>query len=712
MVEEGRRKDLLKLYKRMREGETDEPLNDVPGTFSPKVADKEKISIDPILEWFPYHKYRPHQQEMLEAGYDIAKTGGILMIDAPTGSGKSSIVAALLAARGQKKIIIAVRTVSQLSTFIQELELVRKKKPILYSYLIGKGHVCPLGGISDIYRRCEGVKALSLSLMRTRAERGSLTPAKDPEIIRQIKLIDSDNPMICPFYIKSKVYAETDGGALRAVHSASLKAKADRLLREKIPPSQLKAICGEICPYETLIYAAQKAEVLIVNYHHVLNKEIRDQFYSAIGLNPEEIILLIDEAHNCGDIIRDIESIEVNTEVIDLAIKELNSIRSRSVGAESVAQVLPGALNFIAGLSRSTESEDWIDPKIFARNLIRGSLYKSFDEVIEDLKHISDRVAEESIQRGDFKESAIEKVFVFLSAIGLALTSLSYLSLFRRSESEIILEVRKIDAADSLTETSKIHHSVLLISGTLSPVHDYRRLFFEDTPVIELSIPNMFPKDLRLVLCATEITSSFQQRERSENYEMIQKYILEFAKLPGNLAIYFPSYQMLEKYANASCEQVKKKECFIEPKNPAQADKALTQFLSLPGQGKSGILFAVCGGKWSEGLDYKGELLNGAMVIGLPLAPFTRIRKMVMDYYKRKFGSEGEFLSYTLPAINKAQQALGRVIRTPEDRGFLVLGEKRFLDPSVRRGLPMWMQDELISCSFQDFSEYVRKWHR
>ena len=63
-------------------------------------------------------------------------------------------------------------------------------------------------------------------------------------------------------------------------------------------------------------------------------------------------------------------------------------------------------------------------------------------------------------------------------------------------------------------------------------------------------------------------------------------------------------------------------------------------------------MFAVCGGKWSEGLDYRGEMLNGAMVVGLPLAPFNRVRKMMIEYFRHKFGEEGEFLCYTLPAIN------------------------------------------------------------
>jgi hypothetical protein len=60
----------------------------------------------------------------------------------------------------------------------------------------------------------------------------------------------------------------------------------------------------------------------------------------------------------------------------------------------------------------------------------------------------------------------------------------------------------------------------------------------------------------------------------------------------------------------------------------------------------------------------RGEMLAGAMVVGLPLAPFNRVRKMMIDYFRHKFGAEGEFLCYTLPAINRSLQALGRVLRT------------------------------------------------
>ncbi|MDD5025501.1 MAG: helicase C-terminal domain-containing protein, partial [Methanoregula sp.] len=183
-----------------------------------------------------------------------------------------------------------------------------------------------------------------------------------------------------------------------------------------------------------------------------------------------------------------------------------------------------------------------------------------------------------------------------------------------------------------------------------------------------------------------------------------------FAALKGNRALYFPSYQILESYAAQATPQLRRRKVFVEPRDAANAGAALAEFLSLPSHGESGVMFAVCGGKWSEGLDYRGEMLNGAMVIGLPLAPFTRVRKMVIEYFRHKYGEEGEFLCYTLPAINRALQALGRVLRTPEDHGVLVLGERRFLDKRIRLALPAWIGEEMIECDLAQFREGIARW--
>jgi DNA excision repair protein ERCC-2 len=228
--------------------------------------------------------------------------------------------------------------------------------------------------------------------------------------------------------------------------------------------------------------------------------------------------------------------------------------------------------------------------------------------------------------------------------------------------------------------------------------------------VTTLVLPNAFPRENRIVACANDITTAFSMRQNKDNTSRIVEYIRAFAGLKGNRAIYFPSYQILETYANLATSHIRNRKIFIEPRDAADASAALTHFLSLPSRGESGVMFAVCGGKWSEGLDYRGEMLNGAMVVGLPLAPFNRVRKMMIEYFRMKFGPEGEFLCYTLPAINKSLQALGRVLRTPEDRGVLVLAEKRFLERRVREGLPPWIQQEMIECDADTFREVVAQW--
>jgi DNA excision repair protein ERCC-2 len=667
--------------------------------------------MDSFDSYFPYAEYRPGQRHMLEVAAQAAREGGITMIDAPTGSGKSSVVASLLAERKGRKVIIAVRTVSQLTTFIRELELVRKKQPKLKTmYLVGKSSMCPLGGEGDVYRRCEGVKAFSSSLMRERAEKGACIPSKDPFIIQQIRRMDRDHPLICPYFITSKMFVQAETAGLKMVPSTALRTKADRVIARPVSPRELGEFCGDICPYELMMHAARNTDVVILNYHHLFNRDIREQLYASLGVEPHDILLLIDEAHNCGDIITSIESVTLEERNLEQASRELLSLRKRHKGADAVSHVLPRLTTFIRGLANSVEVEDWFDPSIFNRMIVRESLYKNMDEIVDDLIGISGSIREKNLKSGEYRETAIERLTNFLFRLSQSATDPAYLTVYRKEPEGITLEVRNIDPAIPMQEICTAHACCILISGTLSPVDSYARYYFGDTPVKTLALPNNFPKENRLVFCANDITTAFSMRQNVDNNSRISDYIKAFCILKGNLAIYFPSYQILETYANLAVPHIRERKIFIEPRDATDASSALTTFLSLPAQGRSGVLFAVCGGKWSEGLDYRGEMLNGAMVVGLPLAPFNRVRKMMIEYFRHKFGEEGEFLCYTLPAINRSLQALGRVLRTPQDRGVLVFGERRFLEKRVHNALPAWIQDEMIVCDITRFREMISQW--
>jgi DNA excision repair protein ERCC-2 len=125
----------------------------------------------------------------------------------------------------------------------------------------------------------------------------------------------------------------------------------------------------------------------------------------------------------------------------------------------------------------------------------------------------------------------------------------------------------------------------------------------------------------------------------------------------------------------------------------------LEEFFSL-GHRKGAVLMGVCGGKLAEGIDYKGEALNGVAVVGLPLAAYDEIQKEINGYYAKKYGkTKGMLIAYTLPAINRGLQAAGRVIRAESERGVLLFCDRRFGDDSlggVNQFLPDWVRSELI----------------
>ena len=122
----------------------------------------------------------------------------------------------------------------------------------------------------------------------------------------------------------------------------------------------------------------------------------------------------------------------------------------------------------------------------------------------------------------------------------------------------------------------------------------------------------------------------------------------------------------------------------------------------LKAQTKPSILFAVQGGVFSEGIDYAGETVIGAFIVGPPLPSFDFERERMKDYYQNSYQAGFEY-AYTYPAMAKAVQAAGRVIRTETDKGIIILMDDRFLEKNYGSSLPQdWFAHspkELVSQS-------------
>src|SRR5690606_19054883 len=127
--------------------------------------------------------------------------------------------------------------------------------------------------------------------------------------------------------------------------------------------------------------------------------------------------------------------------------------------------------------------------------------------------------------------------------------------------------------------------------------------------------------------------------------------------------------------------------------------------------GSASLVFAVQGGVFSEGVDYPGEMVIGAFVVGPPLPNFDLEREQMKDYYQSHY-SAGFDYAYTYPAMAKAVQAAGRVIRSEKDRGLIVLMDSRFVESSYSKSMPQdWFNEhptELVSKSI--LSEITEFW--
>ena len=116
-----------------------------------------------------------------------------------------------------------------------------------------------------------------------------------------------------------------------------------------------------------------------------------------------------------------------------------------------------------------------------------------------------------------------------------------------------------------------------------------------------------------------------------------------------------------------------------------EKDDFLAEFSK--GDGTYLAAFCVMGGIYSEGIDLVGDKLIGAVVVGIGMPSLSYEREAIAEYYQEKLDSGKEF-AYLYPGINRVLQAAGRVIRTENDRGVIVLVDDRFRDPLYKKTAP------------------------
>jgi len=234
--------------------------------------------------------------------------------------------------------------------------------------------------------------------------------------------------------------------------------------------------------------------------------------------------------------------------------------------------------------------------------------------------------------------------------------------------------------------------SMSLMSATLHPLPMYKDILGFPDDSLQETYESPFPKENKLTLVIPETSTKFTGRSE-DMYKKIAKICADITnEIPGNSAIFFPSYD-LRNQVNKYFSDLSKKTLFIEESLMNKAEKM--DFLERFKKYNSAVLLGAAAGSFSEGIDLPG-VLKCVIVVGLPLSQPDLETKELIKYYDNEFGKGWDY-GYTYPALNKTIQAAGRCIRSETDRGVIVFLDERYA----------W--DNYLKCFPKDWNPKITK---
>ena len=251
--------------------------------------------------------------------------------------------------------------------------------------------------------------------------------------------------------------------------------------------------------------------------------------------------------------------------------------------------------------------------------------------------------------------------------------------------SELELHLLCLDPAPFVDASLAAGRSAALFSATLTPPAFYRNVLgCADARAVAL--PSPFPPENLGLFCLPGISTRYRQREAS--VPAVADALAALAKgKTGNYLAFFPSYAYLQQVYEAFAARWPDISTLVQQRSLDDAGRAefLAQFVPRPAQTLLG--FAVMGGIFGEGVDLVGDRLIGCAIVGVGLPQVNPRQEMLRRYYEEQSGCGFDY-AYRYPGMNKVLQAAGRVVRTPQDKGVVLLLDDRFAQPDTARLFP------------------------
>lgn len=594
---------------------------------------------------FPYPSVRPAQKEMMRSVLSSVAEYQPLLLQAPTGTGKTmgTLFPALKALSKQWISHIFYATAKRTTRIVasEALYLLRKQEGVQLKslLLVAQDVLCPQHG-------------------ETCQQRGYLDLADENDQLAILACLEKD-------HIGKKILQDT-------------------------------ALRFGICPFQLMLSLLPFVDVILGDYNHILDPQIRLKKF--LDAKSSKVLFLIDEAHNLVDRAKNMFTIQMSFSQIH-QIKQLLAAGKHSVTyPEELVLQIDKLYRYFLSLVKSISSEecssftkydmDEANPSIYKEGHFIAKLSPStyLAQLFSETKKLFDSILETLLPEElhyKIKDMVYKLKFFLLYMQMYWKKPEDWVLCAEHINQDILLSLYPHNLSDALYEQWKDKHLPILFSATLSPLTYYKKALGSTKrpfTIVEGSSP--FSSDQNCVLISN-FNASYQNR--LDSLHELQEHILTCLQAKkGNYLIYLSSYSYIKNFYHLIQGHPylqEHYEMFVQDKHWGTKEKqaflhAFSQPFDPASTSKAKLGLVVLGGGFAEGIDLVGERLMGVMIVGLGIAPSSPRQNLLLRYYSMK-GENGFDFAYRYPGFNRILQAAGRVIRSEEDRGIILLCDKR-----------------------------------
>ncbi|HKM08979.1 MAG TPA: ATP-dependent DNA helicase [Candidatus Methanomethylophilaceae archaeon] len=597
------------------------------------------------MELFPY-PYRVGQQDMVKFLRDVSMSGGTAIIESGTGTGKtvSSLSAAVEAAKSTGcKVVYLTRTKSQQKQIVIESAKISEKFPLT---------CVPLQGRS----------ASSCPMMCDDPELQYGTPEELSKLCSEYKRMEGG---VC----ECKYYAN--------VEKVEILSISEHVRQNHPTQEELDVYCKEreLCSYEVTKRILPDADIIVAPYPFVFMPQILHRFADWTGIPLSMMILVIDEAHNLPDYLRDIMTSEYTLRALELAEKEAKEWGDPEVGEALKITDFTGVLEEVIIEARNyLVEDDGILPPYFLQDELMerlGTTSRTISSIAISLVDIGELIADSKRKKKRLPRSYIGSLGRFLQHWYLSDDGF-YVRLVEEHDNTR-LKVYCMDPREAAYPLKECHSSIHM-SGTLEPLEDYaKELGLENAKTHVFRSP--FESENLFIGHVENVSTRYEEMSDPENVLLLEELTIELTRCTDrNTAVFFPSYKLMDRFIQDGVSERIGKDIFFEIRGMSSTHlmETIEGFTNTP----HSVLFAVTGGRISEGLDFPDKDLEVALVIGIPYPRPTARHKALTRYYELRFGDGFKHAS-KIPATRRVRQAIGRLIRSEDDVGAAIILDRR-----------------------------------